>query len=69
MNTTIPTRVVTVAAMLWSLSSQAQLIDEHGVDLLEAETAYTLTNLHPDEQRARLYAVNFQQPGCRFVNV
>ena len=63
MNTTIPTKVVTAAAMLWSLSGQAQLIDEHGVDLLEAETAYTLTNLHPDEQRARLYAVNFQQPG------
>lgn len=24
---------------------------------------YTLTNLHPDENRAKLFSVNFQQPG------
>ena len=30
---------------------------------MEASTVYTLTNLHPDEVKSRLYAVNYQQPG------
>lgn len=54
---------VVTAACLWSVDAAAQLIDSAGVDLEEAETVYTLTNLHPDEERARLYAVNFLQPG------
>jgi hypothetical protein len=62
------TRLIPVAALIlgagtWATTSQAQLVDEHGVDLLAGGTAYLLTNLHPDEERARLYAVNYQQPG------
>jgi len=29
----------------------------------ESEEVYTLTNLHPDEGRGRLYSVNYQQDG------
>jgi len=47
----------------WSSPAFAQLVDRAGVNLVEAPTVYTLTNLHPDEVRRRLYAVNFQQPG------
>ena len=31
--------------------------------LVGQEGVYTLTNLHPDENRAKLFSVNFQQPG------
>jgi hypothetical protein len=31
--------------------------------LVGASGVYTLVNLHPDEQRQRLYSVNYQQPG------
>jgi hypothetical protein len=31
--------------------------------LVGAPTVYTLVNLHPDEQRRRLYSVNYLQPG------
>lgn len=31
--------------------------------LAGAQQVYTLTNLHPDEQRVTLYSGNFQQPG------
>jgi hypothetical protein len=34
-----------------------------GPNVFTAETAYTLTNLHPDPQRKKLYAVNYQQGG------
>jgi hypothetical protein len=30
---------------------------------LSSGRGYTLVNLHPDNERSRLYAVNFQQPG------
>lgn len=57
----------------WSSPAVGQLVDEAGVDLLKAPTVYTLTNLHPDEVRRRLYAVNFQQPGliprCTVVRI
>jgi hypothetical protein len=55
--------VLCVTWMSWPSDVAAQLVDDAGVDLLETETVYTLTNLHPDEVRTRLYAVNFQQPG------
>lgn len=32
-------------------------------DLVKEDGVYTLVNLHPDEGRQRLYAVNYQQPG------
>ena len=31
--------------------------------LVGASGVYTLVNLHPDEQRHRLYSVNYQQSG------
>jgi hypothetical protein len=31
--------------------------------LIGQSPVYTLVNLHPDEQRRRLYSVNYQQPG------
>lgn len=34
-----------------------------GPNVFTAETAYTLTNLHPDPQNKKLYAVNYQQAG------
>jgi hypothetical protein len=34
-----------------------------GAPDLESGRGYTLVNLHPDNQRSRLYAVNFQQAG------
>lgn len=55
-----------VALLIWgsSLSAVAMpLPDVDGVDLIRAPEVYTLTNLHPDEARLRLYATNYQQPG------
>ena len=47
----------------WSMAAEVKLVDDKGVDLLKAPAVYTLTNLHPDDERARLYAVNFLQSG------
>ena len=44
--------IITSAASAEDIES---LIGQPGV--------YTLTNLHPDENRAKLFSVNFQQPG------
>ena len=57
------TGLLCITWISWPYDVAAQLVDEAGVDLLKATTVYTLTNLHPDETRSRLYAVNFQQPG------
>lgn len=42
-------------------------------DLIKADTVYTLVNLHPDEERRRLYTVNYQMPAvlpvCTEVNL
>jgi len=48
-----------------ALSSCASrgLVDAHGTNLVGASPVYTLVNLHPDEKRARLYSVNYQQAG------
>ncbi|WP_317930841.1 hypothetical protein [Halioxenophilus sp. WMMB6] len=40
----------------------ASLLDDKGVDMLKADKVYLLSNLHPDEQNSRLYAVNYQLP-------
>src|SRR5438128_12546227 len=41
--------------------------------LVGASGVYTLVNLHPDEQRLRLYSVNYQQSGliplCSMVEI
>jgi hypothetical protein len=52
-----------LGASAWSGRAAGQLVDGNGVDLMRAQNVFTLTNLHPDEARSRLYAVNFQQPG------
>jgi hypothetical protein len=40
-----------------------ELLDQDGRSMMAPAAVYTLTNLHPDNQRSRLYAVNFLQPG------
>jgi hypothetical protein len=62
-----------MSRLLWGLSVAAalafpscasrSLIDANGVDLIGADRVYTLVNLHPDEKRSVLYAVNYQQAG------
>jgi hypothetical protein len=44
-------------------SGPSGVVDQSGIDLMQAPRVYTLVNLHPDEVRARLYAVNYQQSG------
>jgi hypothetical protein len=44
-------------------ASTQPLVTSSGVDLITAPVVYTLVNLHPDDQRGRLYAVNYQQAG------
>lgn len=48
-------------AVLLSLASGAFAEDIES--LIGQDGVYTLTNLHPDNNRAKLYSVNFQQPG------
>jgi len=62
-------RFVRAAAILGGLlgascaSGPSGVVEPSGVDLMHAPRVYTLVNLHPDEVRARLYAVNYQQAG------
>ena len=44
-------------------ASPVQLLDSQGRSMIGATDVYTLVNLHPDNERSRLYAVNFQQRG------
>ena len=62
-----------LSVLLWWLSVAAviafpscasrSLIDANGANLTGASEVYTLVNLHPDEKRSVLYAVNYQQAG------
>ncbi len=63
MRISIKTLTLILAAVSAYNNASAQLIDESGTDLMEASRVYTLVNLHPDEERSRLYAVNYLQPG------
>ncbi len=49
------------------------VLNDQGEDITVASPLYTLANLHPDEARKKLYAVNYQQPGliplCTEVDV
>jgi hypothetical protein len=58
-------RILVVLSLLLAACAATlpELRDEAGTDLLQAPHVYTLVNLHPDEQHARLYAVNYQQLG------
>ncbi len=51
------------ACLALGCASSQPLVSSTGVDLLSAPVVYTLVNLHPDEERSFLYAVNYQQPG------
>ena len=42
-------------------SAPSSLTDTTGTDLLSGGDVYTLTNLHADPKRKRLFAVNYQQ--------
>lgn len=52
---------VLLSVILTTLAAQAMAEDFES--LIGQAGVYTLTNLHPDENRAKLYSVNFQQPG------
>lgn len=57
-------RVIVLVA-LFLLLADTVLVAAADVDypLVGASDVYTLVNLHPDEQRHRLYSVNYQQSG------
>ncbi len=42
---------------------QLMVKTSQGKDITQISPLYTLVNLHPDEHRRRLYALNFQQAG------
>lgn len=58
-------RSVTVLGLALLLGACAHQIpkDSSGNDMAPGSTAYTLTNLHPDNEHMRLYSANYQQPG------
>lgn len=62
-----------VAGLLTGCASAPKLELGGGETLFTAEKVYTLTNLHPDDVRSRLYSINYQQPGliprCTEVNL
>ena len=51
------------ACLALACASTQPLVSTSGVDLINTPGVYTLVNLHPDEERSLLYAVNYQQPG------
>jgi hypothetical protein len=54
---------VLATLVMLACTGSEPLVTSSGVDLLASPVVYTLVNLHPDEQRSRLYAVNYQQAG------
>jgi hypothetical protein len=56
-------RLAVALAALLAAACASELRNPAGVDLLGASGVYTLVNLHPDERRSTLYAVNYQQSG------
>jgi len=57
-------RVIVLVALSLLLTARV-LVATAGADypLVGAAGVYTLVNLHPDEERQRLYSVNYQQSG------
>ncbi len=53
----ISTLVITACA------STPKLLIDGEKSLMQSSKVYTQTNLHPDEQRKRLYSINYQQGG------
>ena len=58
-------RLIALVALLLVVLGDRLPVAAADVDypLVGASGVYTLVNLHPDEQRHRLYSVNYQQPG------
>jgi hypothetical protein len=57
-------RVISAVALVLVLAAPvAVLAADVDSPLVGADGVYTLVNLHPDEQRHRLYSVNYQQSG------
>ncbi len=55
--------IATVALVLVLAAGVVVFAAEVDYPLVGASGVYTLVNLHPDEQRHRLYSVNYQQSG------
>lgn len=55
--------MVVIAVVLASGCASFKIMNNQGEDLVAAQGVYTLVNLHPDENRGRLYATNYQQAG------
>ena len=54
--------VISLSVLLASCASTpSSLTDDSGTNLLSGGDVYTLTNLHADPKRKRLFAVNYQQ--------
>ena len=58
------TLAITLSILLLSAcaSAPSSLTDDSGSNLLSGGDVYTLTNLHADPKKKRLFAVNYQQP-------
>jgi len=54
---------VSLLILLWLLGCATSPSDSDFAKTLAAPGVYTLVNLHPDEVRRKLYAVNYQQGG------
>ncbi|OEF28109.1 hypothetical protein [Vibrio rumoiensis] len=53
-----------LTTLLAACASTQPLEDQSGTNLVDTtQPIYTLVNLHPDQQRKRLYTVNYQQDG------
>lgn len=62
----ISSKLFVFAALAFAMAgcSSLKVADANdGSNLIGAADVYTLVNLHPDEVKARLYTVNYQQPG------
>lgn len=58
------TLIIASAIALTACASAPKLLTGNGEQtLISADKVYTQTNLHPDEQRNRLYSINYQQDG------
>jgi hypothetical protein len=55
--------IITTIALTACASAPKLLTGNGEQTMLDAEKVYTQTNLHPDEQRKRLYSINYQQAG------
>lgn len=60
-----PPKIILLAmlAIVVTGCGSTQVTDANGQSLVGADGVYTLVNLHPDEENARLYTVNYQQDG------